>query len=220
MATKSVGAGKAVTLGMLALEDSGSHLAINYTLTGGTHAVAITPKALTLTGFDAANKTYDGNATATILNAGSLSGVIAGDTNSVTVSNTGATFANKNVGAGKTVTLSGVSLAGTDAGNYSIAATATDTANIEKRTLAVTWSGANKVYDRMTDATVTTSDNRVQDDNLAINRSTAFDTHQAAERQGKQAKKVTIQVDVTFRIVPESGCRRPISANHGAELLS
>lgn len=58
----------------------------------------------------------------------SLSGVISGD--SVTVSNGGTSFADKNAGNGKTVTLSGVTLASTDAGNYSIASTATDTADI------------------------------------------------------------------------------------------
>lgn len=58
----------------------------------------------------------------------SLSGVISGDT--VTVSNSGATFADKNAATGKTVTLAGVTLASTDAGNYSIASTATDTADI------------------------------------------------------------------------------------------
>ena len=77
------------------------------------------------------NKVYDGNTTATISNAGTLNGVVEKDT--VMVSNSGATFDNRNAGTAKTVTLNGVVLSGTDAGNYSIANTATDTADITKR---------------------------------------------------------------------------------------
>ena len=49
-------------------------------------------------------------------------------------------FDNKNVGTGKTVTTSGVSLTGTDAGNYHLASdTATDaTAVINARPLTIT----------------------------------------------------------------------------------
>jgi len=74
---------------------------------------------------------YDGNTTAQIVNSGSLAGVVEKDT--VMVSNSGATFDNRNAGTAKTVTLNGVVLSGTDAGNYSIANTATDTADITKR---------------------------------------------------------------------------------------
>ena len=60
-------------------------------------------------GFTAADKVYDGNAGATVTSR-SLSGAVSGD--SVSLSGGTATFANKNVGNGKTVTLSGASLAG------------------------------------------------------------------------------------------------------------
>ena len=53
---------------------------------------------------------------------------LAGD--SLTGSYTSASFANKNVGTAKTVSVSGIALSGTDAANYSANTTATATANI------------------------------------------------------------------------------------------
>jgi hypothetical protein len=106
----------------------------------------INPLGITLTGFASSDKIYDRSTTATIGSAGSLSGVIGSDV--VTVANTGATFADWNVGTGKTVTLGGVSLGGTDGGNYSIAATATTTANITAKELGLNLAGqGSKVYD-------------------------------------------------------------------------
>ena len=119
-------AAKTVTLAGIALSgtDAGNY-SIGATV---TDTADITAKALTLTGFDAASKVYDQTTAATIANAGSLTGVIAGDT--VSASNTGASFADKNVGTTKTVTLNGVTLGSADAANYSVATTATTTADI------------------------------------------------------------------------------------------
>jgi hypothetical protein len=151
-ADKNVGATKTVTLAGIAL--SGTD-ASNYSIaTTVTDTATITAKALTLTGFDASNKVYDQTTAATIANAGSLSGVISGDT--VSVVSTGATFADKNVGATKTVTLAGIALSGTDAGNYSIAATVTDTADITAKALTLSgFTAASKVYDQATAAAIT-----------------------------------------------------------------
>ena len=65
-------------------------------------------------------------------------------------------FANKNVGTGKTVTVSGGTLTGTDAGNYQLtSASGTTTANITPATLTVTgFTAQNKVYDATAAATV------------------------------------------------------------------
>src|SRR5258707_4910309 len=84
--------------------------------------------ALAISGsITAGNKVYDGNTGATILTR-TLSGVVSGDT--VNYVGGTATFADKNVGNGKTVTAIGLSLSGADAGNYTINTTATTTANI------------------------------------------------------------------------------------------
>ena len=74
-----------------------------------------------LTGSITANsKIYDGTTAATIATR-TLSGVVGSDNVSLTGGT--ATFANKNVATGKTVTATGLSLSGTAASNYQLAST-------------------------------------------------------------------------------------------------
>jgi hypothetical protein len=76
----------------------------------------------------------------------------------VTFANTSATFANKNVGTGKPVTVAGISLTGTDAGNYNLQSnTATATANVTAKSLTAAMIAANKTYDGTTTASATGS---------------------------------------------------------------
>ena len=70
------------------------------------------------------NKIYDGTTAATIATR-SLNGVQGSD--NVSLSGGTASFANKTVGTNKTVTVSGLSLSGTDAGNYQLASTSAST---------------------------------------------------------------------------------------------
>jgi hypothetical protein len=72
------------------------------------------------------------------------------------------------------VNVTSVSLNGADAGNYTVSATGSATADITPATLNVTYTGVNKVYDTTTTATVTTSDNRLGADILTINRTATF----------------------------------------------
>src|SRR5262249_6896559 len=98
----------------------------NYAVT--THTAQGTIAAKQLTGsITAADKVYDGTTTATIASR-SLTGVVGSDD----VSPTGGTasFSDATVGTGKTVTLTGAVLSGTDAGNYVLDAVSTTTANI------------------------------------------------------------------------------------------
>src|SRR5205085_11256475 len=83
-------------------------------------------------------------------------------------------FSDKNVANGKTVTVNSISISGTDSDNYTCNTTATTTANITPRSLTVTATGIDKVYDRLTAATVTLSDNRVSGDVLTLNYTTAI----------------------------------------------
>jgi len=78
--------------------------------------------------------------------------VLSGDV----VSYTGgtATFANKNVGTAKTVTATGLSLTGTDAGNYTVNSTATATADITPLAITGSITASNKIYDATTAATI------------------------------------------------------------------
>jgi hypothetical protein len=61
---------------------------------------------------------------------------VSADETKVALGNTGASFADKNAGTGKTVTLNGTSLSGAEAANYKLATTAvTTTADITPATL-------------------------------------------------------------------------------------
>ena len=107
-----------------------------------------------LTGsFTAQNKEYDGNTSATVLTR-SLSGVVG--TDDVSLTGGTATFADKNVGVGKTVTLTGATLGGADAGNYTLASVSTTTANITAKALTGSFTANNKQYDGTNAATVAT----------------------------------------------------------------
>jgi YVTN family beta-propeller protein len=94
----------------------------NYTLTQHVNLNAnITSKALTVIGITAANKVYDGNTTATLNTASSvLAGVIAGDNVTLNTASAKGVFVDANAGISKTVTISCLTISGTDAGNYSL----------------------------------------------------------------------------------------------------
>ncbi len=111
----------------------GATYAVGYFNTG---SYTITPKTLTPV---ASDKVYDGNTTAAV----SATGLIAGD--SVTLSGSG-TFASKNVGTYNNVGITGITLSGADAGNYTLSGNAVSnaTASILPRTVSLS---ASKVYD-------------------------------------------------------------------------
>jgi hypothetical protein len=116
----------------------------------------ITPKPITVDGITANNKVYDGTIAATLTTAGSvLNGIVAGDTVAFDGTNYSALFGDKNAGTAKSVSVSGLSLTGTDAGNYSLTQPAGLTANITPRALTVTAVSATKPYDGTTRATAT-----------------------------------------------------------------
>ncbi|NML48472.1 filamentous hemagglutinin N-terminal domain-containing protein [Ramlibacter sp. G-1-2-2] len=149
-ADKNAGTNKSVTVAGATLggTDSG-----NYTVANPTGlAASITPASLTVSGITAQDKVYDSTAAATLV-GGSLAGVLAGDT--VTVSGLAGTFDTKNVGTGKVVSVSGATLGGADAGNYTVANPAALTADVTAATLTVTGvSASSKVYDSTTAATL------------------------------------------------------------------
>ena len=71
-----------------------------------------------------ANKVYDGTTTATISSAATtFTGILTGDTNYINISGTYvANFVDKNIGVGKTVNITGMSLSGSLSANYTMAA--------------------------------------------------------------------------------------------------
>ena len=117
-ADKNIGLGKAVTSAMtLAGADIG-----NYTLTQPTLTGDITATGLTVTGITASNKSYDGNTIATLnTTVATLVGAATGDVVTLDTAAAAGAFTDAEVGTGKTVLVSGLTLTGTDAGNYTLA---------------------------------------------------------------------------------------------------
>nr|WP_246146889.1 YDG domain-containing protein [Rubripirellula lacrimiformis] len=156
------------------------------TITGGT--LTVTAKAIT-TPLVVDNKTYDGTTDASF--TASANGVETGDL--VSIGGT-ATFADKNVAVGKTVSVSGLSISGTDAANYSLGSTSgTSTADITAKSITVSGiAGVERVYDGSTaitlDASGTVFTGMVQGDNVNVTSATGTldDKHAGA------AKSVTI----------------------------
>ncbi len=133
----------------------------NYTVTIQSATGTITPAPLTVSA-TGLNKTYDASTGATVLLADNHLG-----TDSVTSSYASAAFSDKNAATGKTVSVSGISISGPDAGNYSLQnTTATTTADITPAVLTVSGSGANKVYDAGTGAIVLLADNHLGTDSV------------------------------------------------------
>ena len=78
-------------------------------------------RPLTISGAVARDKFYDGTTAATVDYAGaSLSGVISGDAVTMRISGSSANFDSASIGAGKAVAVTGVTLSGADAGNYTV----------------------------------------------------------------------------------------------------
>src|SRR5207247_2345347 len=94
----------------------------------------------------------------------------------------------KNAGTAKSVSVSGIAITGADAANYTANTTATTTANITARSLSVSASGVNKVYDGNTTATATLSDNRLSGDTL----SSSYTAASSADKNAGTAKTVSV----------------------------
>jgi len=153
-ASANVGTGIAITASGYAL--SGNQ-AGNYTLTQLTGLTAnITGKALTISGAMVANKVYDGTTVATVSFAGAnLSGVLANDEVSLSAKDAIGTFADAGVGLRKPVTVTGLSLSGNAAGNYTLGTPSGLKADITAKTLSlVGLGGSDKIYDGTVAATV------------------------------------------------------------------
>ncbi|HVU22857.1 MAG TPA: YDG domain-containing protein [Opitutus sp.] len=115
--TRTVGVRKIVTGTGLALTGSAAG---NYVLssTTATAFAGIRKAALTVSGLQAANKTYDGTTAATITGTPVLSGVVPGDDVAAAGAAVG-TFDQASVGT-HLVSVTGLALTGADAGNYTV----------------------------------------------------------------------------------------------------
>jgi hypothetical protein len=118
-ASPDIGSNIAVTVSGLTV---GGADATNYTLAQPTDLTAnITASALTVTGITASDKAYDGTTAATLnLGGATLNGLASGENVTLNTGSAAGAFGDANVGTGKAVTVSGLALAGPDAGKYTL----------------------------------------------------------------------------------------------------
>ncbi len=112
----------------------------------------ITPRQVTVGGLSAVDKVYDGSAAATLTGTASVA-ALAGDSLALNGS-LAAAFADKNVGKDKQIQLSGLSLTGTDAGNYALALPSLRAAITPRPVAPTGLEIADKVYDGTTAASL------------------------------------------------------------------
>ncbi|MEI6601324.1 MAG: YDG domain-containing protein, partial [Comamonadaceae bacterium] len=164
--SKDVGTATAVTYSGLTLTGA---QAGNYTLTIQSPANAtITPKALTMSGLSVpASKVYNGTTVAVVTDAKTLAtaeATSAGNTSdgipytgdAVSISGTPVgTYNSKDVSTAATVTYSGLSLSGNQAGNYSLTIQSPSSATITRKALTISGiTASSKEYDGNAVATV------------------------------------------------------------------
>lgn len=170
---------------------------------GGTMVYfTIAPKTVrVLSGITASNKEYD-STTSAVLNGGAavLDAVVSGDT--LTVTAAGA-FEDKNVGTGKTVNITQITLGGEDAGNYALAETGNqETAAADITAKAVTVSGitaADRDYNKETGATLSfsnvTFNGKFEGDKLTLSADGAFSDANAGEGKTVSITNLTLGGD-------------------------
>ncbi|HTY36645.1 MAG TPA: YDG domain-containing protein [Bacteroidota bacterium] len=142
-ADKKVGDGKNVTISGLTITGASSG---NYTLAQPSATASITPKNLTVSGVTASDKPYDGTTTAALnTGAAALVGVVTGNDVTLNLASASGSFNDKNAGSGKTVSVTGLTISGADATNYTLTQPSTS-ASINKAAASVTPVAATKVY--------------------------------------------------------------------------
>jgi filamentous hemagglutinin family protein len=192
-ADKHAGADKPITLsGSFTLNgsDAGNYtLNLPDTLTG-----SISKRNITVDGLTIADKVYDGTRVAQISGTGTFGGTIAGDDLAIDVGEVQLEFADKNAGDNKPVAMSGVTLSGADADNYSAATPTGLTASITPKALTVTGiSASDKVYDLTTTAVLTGNgvlDGQISGDQITLDESSRSGNF--ADRHAGEDKTVSV----------------------------
>lgn len=173
---KNVGTGKKVYISEIHL---GGADAANYTVDPQSLSPAvasITPKDITVSGITARDKEYDGSTTVVLDYSGvTFAELVEGD--ELTVATATGEFVDKNAGPEKTVTVSGITLGGNDAGNYTVSLPTDVTATISRKAVTITGTTAqNKVYDGTTAAKVDQTGDvttKIDGDDVSVQAGTA-----------------------------------------------
>ncbi|MFO1513072.1 MAG: DUF5011 domain-containing protein [Verrucomicrobiota bacterium] len=125
--------------------------------TVATALSTVAQKALTITGLTGGNKVYDRTLTASVAGTAALSGVVAGDEPNLSLDGTpSATFATFTVGTAKPLTVTGYSISGSAAANYSLTQPVGLAGDITPLDLTVTGATVtSRAYNGTTAATIT-----------------------------------------------------------------
>jgi len=145
------------------------------TITKSIANATVSQKALTLSGLTGGTKVYDRTTTAPVSGVATLSATANGDV--ITVAGTPAfNFADANVGNTKTITVSGYTLAGTNAANYSLIQPTGLTGSITAKAVTIDNAAAqNKPYDGTQAAVVSgTVNGRISPDDVTLATTAQF----------------------------------------------
>ena len=143
-----------ITTNRFSVPDSPSWITATYSGNGSYNGndspvlyQSVDPAVVIVSGLQVSSKTYDATTGATLDTSNAvLNGVMPGD--DVSLDTTGATssFADANSGAGKSVTVDGLTLAGADSGNYTNSPVASLQADIVPAILTVTANDTNRAF--------------------------------------------------------------------------
>ena len=137
-----------------------------------------------MTGIEASNKVYAGTNSATlIVTNAALAGAISPDDVNLSTTNAAGAFADKNVGPGKSVSVTGLELYGADAANYTITEPTTN-ATITALPVTVTAATDAKTYDGSNSSTgsPTITSGRLVDGDTATGWTQTFDSRNVGSR--------------------------------------
>ena len=173
---KNAGNEKTVSISKIIL---GGADAANYTvgsLSQKETYASIKPKPVSVSGITAQDREYNGSTTVVLDYSGvTFAELVEGDELTVALA-TGA-FVDKNAGPEKTVTVSGITLGGNDAGNYTVSLPTDVTATISRKAVTITGTTAqNKVYDGTTAAKVDQTGDvttKIDGDDVSVQAGTA-----------------------------------------------
>jgi len=134
---KNAGTGKTLSVSAYTLTDGNS--GNNYNVSTVADNTGVINKAALTVSATGVNKTYDGTTATTVTLTDNR---VAGDV--LTDSYSAANFSDKNAASGKTVSVSGIGIAGLDAINYTPNTNATTVANIAKAALTISADNKTK----------------------------------------------------------------------------
>ena len=177
--TKNVGTGKTLNVSAYMVNDGNN--GNNYTVNTATSTAGVISKA-TLTITAAANtKTYNGTTSAAA--TPTTSGLQGSDS----VTGLAETYDTKNVGTGKTLSVSAYTVNDGNAGaNYTVSSVASTTGVIDPATLTITAVANTKTYDGTISASATPTASGLQGSDLVTGLAETYDTKERGHGQDSQ----------------------------------